>query len=560
MSILLPARVAPETGEQGFTVNPLSVEQLRGLMNYFGQMASSAMPDPQARRYECRQALKAALGDLHRRNWEDLAALVEFEALLEGFCFDILRLRIYDLREMGFLTMASERYLGVLVDRGGEVLGATDPEGMLFRAADLKGENWSQLLADAGRARWQPQGVLARALLSKFRDSFGDLWNPDAILWMRAVDAYMDRHRPGQAPAELTLRSGWKQVGPVLLRDNYDEGRKFSPYYLPVYQEDYLQKARVALAATYVQELQRERMVLKVDGQECGFIWAPRAAGVAGQDPRMLGEGNLEILPNAPMRGQAQLNYDALRRYVQPLLGNIRLQDPGVIDKVTREKPFSYPDIVRIPLLLEGAAAVGNLREQIEGARIWGSTFSAHLAESGLQELPSIPEDLTGARVFEGPDYCYYVELVDGRPIVYVESFRTIKPLELTLVGEALWLLFNGQARLSDQGDRILDRSGATILACGEGRLESRLGLRPSLFDQLVIGRPLASLYQLWAAAHSEDIDALLREAVIRWFRSTNPDLDLPRMPGSFTGSKLPLGRYTWFTASGGTAVIAPRQ
>jgi hypothetical protein len=552
MPILLPTEICKGTDERGLALIPITREQLGGLVAFFGGSVVSAMPNLQARRYETAQALQDDLRNVATGNWADLPALVEFEALLEGLVFGVLHLRVVDLLALGFLTTRSERYMALLSDRTGEVVGATDPECLVFRPADCKEDNWRQLLADTATIRNRPEGMCARALLNRFKRNLIPFWQPQTVLWMRALDAYLDHRKLADEPNESTLRSGWKQTGPLLLRDNHSDKERFARCFFPVYQKGYLQKARTALGGTYVADRENHRVLLKVGAQECGWIRAPRMAGVPDESSLLLGEGTLEIAENAPERSDAQPDYGQLRGCVQSLCGVINFSDPGILDRVTREEPHSFPDIVRVPLLLDGWAAVHNLRP-MQGARPFGSAFAQRASEAGLQQVPTAPAGLQSGILVKEPDSLYFVEVVGGQPIFYVERYKSIESGELLLLAEVLWLLFSGQARV--EGDRVM-KGEATILAMEQERLEPRLGLTCTVFDSNLANRPLPFLFQMWAVACSSA--DLLRAAVARWFEVTNSNLQLPAAPGplkDFRGSRVALGRYQWYRAPGMGAV-----
>src|SRR5690348_8168532 len=259
-------------GGQGLFVKRLELLELSALSDVVGGGDIVARtPDPQARRFEYKKFLQRDLAKHdHGESLHSTQSLAQFMALVEGLIYGQLTFKTYDLHEFNFAVPAPLRYLTVLSNKLGRVLGGTDPEVLVFSAANAV--DFADLEVANNEVR-DKDGVQARELLRGFKENLQTrgLWHPDHILWMKLLDRLFF-YDPPIAPVNLdTLRNGWRQVGPVTLRVNINAGSaQYSSLYLPVYENGYRDRALRALSGVVAPAT--GSLQLMVNNQDAGKI------------------------------------------------------------------------------------------------------------------------------------------------------------------------------------------------------------------------------------------------------------------------------------------------
>src|SRR6185369_10490813 len=356
-TVFLPPGIQNPTGVTDFTRQPLN--NVRALINRYATDNDAVnMPEPQARRFQFVNVLRQALTEYSQspspNQWDSTEALAQFTALLEGVILGKLQIRIFDLEKYGFKSSHERRLLGVLVDKNGEVYGGTDPETLFFPAPEawqagtgllkhLSDENTMQRNTNVGR--------YARSLLKRFRDTLPADNRP---LWLEALDAYLDVYSPPPNTDENALKSGWKQVGPVLLRF---PNNRFEVRYLPVFEADFFRLAIAGLSEALVSR--NDEILLRSNSTDIGAIYYPRQFAL-GLNVKIIGAGRIDLLPGA--RGAAtkpdpQINYPQLRQTCESLIH----EAAGTAEEIA-SNPFSSPDVIRLAFEQDGFLAEPFLR------------------------------------------------------------------------------------------------------------------------------------------------------------------------------------------------------
>jgi hypothetical protein len=513
-TVFLPAGVQLPQGNLN-DIERVPLSNLDALIQRFaGAIEAVNMPDPQARRYQFESVLNDNLRDYSkggrsREAWEANEPLMQFTALLEGVIFGALRIKLFDLKDYGFQSPTiGRRVLGVLVDRQGGVYGGTDPETLFFPAPeawDTGGGVLRQLANENVTRRDAEAGRLARALLQEFKQTFTGNGGSRPV-WVRAIEEYLQVYPAPTTTDEERRRAGWKHVGPVQLRL---PGGRVEARYLPVYEADFVPRALYAISGDFIQR--DDDLQLNVGGSEAGQVAYPQEIA-SGLTLRLMGAGAITVLTGAQTRlpAQTQINYEQLRDKCQSLFGD--QESNASADEISRD-PFRYPDVLRLPFQHDGVLAQYFLRGDRVDER-YGERFLERVRGSGLLSLPKLPPNQPlPLSVRDGNDYYF----VDSHEIFYVEKYGDIEVDDLSLLGQALWLIFCGKTR------QVVDRkmfveSGAsanTILDYSTRRL------MPG--EQVVIGPPdtmmnvadlRALLYQV---RQQPGVPPLFKEAIECW-------------------------------------------
>lgn len=526
--------------EEGFSIRSLSFNELEKLSEIVGGGdLSSRTPDPQARRFEFKRFL---LNDLNKFDagepLDNLQALNQFQALTEGLIYGHLSLKIYDLRACNFNVPSHLRYLGVLTDHQGRVFGGTDPDTLFFSSA--YSADYDDLNHNNSRTR--PIGDGAKQLLLALKQNMEakDLWDSNHILWMRVLDLLFFRNfnLPARRIDLYQLRSGWRQIGPITLQTSVAAGEEqYSNYYLPVYEEGYLNKALVALSGDVTPV--ENALQLTVKNTPAGKIAFPSPSNVAGADSILLGAGNLNV-EAVPEQIPIRVNYEQLTPKIQNILGMLRAS-PRALQLASEESPFSFPDVIRIPIQHDGFIAL----EGFNGRT--GTAFSQRFLEkmrgTGRLRPLSLPTDKTPPCLIQNPNDRFFVDDRNGSHIYYVETFGGQQIEELQLLGYVLWNIFDNQAEI------LTDHN---LVRIGGKRALFYIGERFEIDNELQCEWPnprarAATLQRFKGLLEIPGLEPLFVEAAKHWldlgFRDPIVPLRTPHQP-------IRIGPYSWFTNS----------
>jgi hypothetical protein len=534
-TVFLPSGVHnPAGGVKDIERKPLT--NLNALIQrYTGSNEAINMPDPQARRFQFGLTLGEALEEYlryparPRNKWEESEPLAQFTALLEGVIFGKLHLRLFDLEDFGFRSGFERRILGVLLDSNNEVYGGTDPETLFFPAP----EAWDEMRGPLRRLsaanvtqRDTEAGRYARALLKQFRDTFAADNRP---LWLKLIDEYLHHHEPPVVD-KTPLRAGWKHIGPIQLRmpNNQPEVR-----YLPVYEPDFASGATAALSGDFAPR--DGEIHLRINNNDAGRIAYPRITR-GGVSLRLMGAGAISLLAGArqftPGRGP-HINYPKLREFCDALLGDGTAKAKAAD---VRSDPFKYPDVIRLPFQQDGFLAEYFIQGGESNAR-YGRQFIDVLRGRGIEELPALPSNQTAPSAVRDGNQTYYFVADNGA--VYVERYKGQDIKELSLLGQALWQVFIGEATQVAERQFFIDANGNVVLEYGGMRLSPGQNVALSQPNQQMHAVDLRCLAWKLRPPGTD----LLREAARAWLAYFN----LQPEPGECVRSQFDLGDWKWW-------------
>jgi|GEM_PF-3004677 len=539
-TVFLPAGVHNPSGDvKDVERKPLdNLDKL--IQRYTSSVEAINMPDPQARRFQFGLTLNEALQEYlrdparPRHKWEEIEPLAQFTALLEGVIFNRLYLQFFDLEEFGFRSSPERRVLGVLTDGPGEVYGGTDPETLFFPAPGVWDEARGPLrrLAAANVThRDTAAGRYARALLKRFRDTFPP---QDRPLWLKLVDEYLHQHQPPSGLDEAQLRAGWKQVGPIQL--HMPKGRPETRY-LPVYEPGFAGGATLALSGEFAPR--DGEIQLRVNNTVAGRIIYPFIAR-PGLSLRMMGAGTISLMPAAPQAaagGGAQINYAQLREHCDALLGDGTA--PADAESVKAD-PFRYPDVIRLPFQQDGRLADYFINGKGFGAADgrYGRRFLEAVRGAGAAVLPDLPPGKQAPAAHS--DQAGVLHYVDAGGAVYVERYEGREVRELSLLGQALWHVFVGEATQAQGQQMFVDGAGSVVLDYSGGRFNPGDHLALEQPNQQRHGADLRCL--AWKLKHGGG-DPFFVEAARSWlgYFGLNP------VPGECTRTQFVVGGRKWW-------------
>lgn len=526
----------------GFGIRKLNRAQLVRLSEAIGAAEfKSRTPDPQARRYEFKRFLSDDLDRLEEKEPLDrLRALSELKTLVEGVIYGHLSIKMYDLCTFSFNVSVQLRYMGVLMDRQGRAFGGTDPETLFFSSATPA--DYSDLQKNNNLAR--PSGDGARQLLLAFKQSFErkNQWDPDHILWMKALDRLFfdaDDHQ-NESVDIRALRSGWRQIGPVNLRTTVTAGdSQYSSHYLPVYETDYLAQALVALSGNVAKT--DDALLLSVNQVPVGRIVMPQPGTVAGADALALGAGNLHIEPSS-VKTTPRINYEQLAPKLSGILPIIR-GNPDPLPRIAQERPFDYPDVIRIPVQQDGFVALMYLN------RTGNSGFSQHFLDQmrgyGSLEGLSIPDRQQPPCLVKTADANFFVDSNNTGGAFYVEEFSGREVNELKLLGYILWSVFDNVATISNGGAEVTI-NGSTVLTYTGERFEIAAGLQGQWPNERAKAATLQR-FQGLLQNHS-NLNPLFSAAAKRWLETGFSQTTFQAVQANHT--QVTIGQYKWFTCT----------
>jgi hypothetical protein len=536
--VFLPGNVVqPQAGTgQGMFVRRLELLELSRLSDVVGGGDIVARtPDPQARRFEYKKFL---LRDIAKHDQGEplhpTSNLAQFMALVEGLVYGHLTLKTYDLHEFNFTVPAPLRYLTVLSTKLGRVLGGTDPEVLVFSAANAA--DFSDLELANNQVR-DVDGVHARELLRGFKENLQTrgLWHPDHILWMRLLDRLFFRD-PQIAPVNLdTLRNGWRQVGPVTLRTNVNAGSaQYHSLYLPVYESGYRDKALRALSGVVAPTT--GSLQLMVNNQAVGKILMPHPGAAGIQSPIQRGAGNLElqdVADAAPIR----INYDQLRPHLQSLVTSLRTV-PNPVQHVAQDSPFEYPDAIRIPIQYDGFIALDGLRGTSTGG--FSQRFIERMKGKRIINVSPLSDgDMPPCVIHNQTIHCFADTRQDSVTF-YVEEYQSVMVEELRLLGYILWSVFDKSAEV-DEAQKSVVMRGKAVLDFSGDRLEIKTNLQCEWPNPRV---KAATLQRLVGVLADNQVPLVFRECVNHWISA---GFNHQIQPLISTPSPINIGPYRWF-------------
>jgi hypothetical protein len=528
-TVFLPPGVHNPAGPPSIERRPLT--NLTALIQQYQGIGEAVnMPDPQARRYQFAKQLDDALDRYshhatpNKASWDADDALAQFTALLEGVIFGKLQISLYDLSEYGFISSYERRTLGVLIDRNGNVSGGTDPETLFFPAPEswrAQGGSLRQLSDENGVYRDANAGRLARVLMRNFRDSFGT--GPERPIWLRAIDEYLRVYTPPTQVDEIALKAGWKQVGPTYLRM---PNRSISEKYLPVYDSNFADLAASALGSSYF--LHDSSIRLETNSQEIGSINYPQDIR-AGLTQKLMGAGCIHLTgaANQLLGTFSKVNYSELYQKCQSLINGV---NPS-LDSILAD-PFNYPDIVRLPFQQDGFVAEYLLQGNLENHR-FSQRFLDMMRGRGIGAAPApAPGERIPHMVKNGDHY-----FVDEGGLIYVERFQGKHVKDLTLLGQALWMIFVGEAIRVQNEDKFVDAGGRVIL-----ELVGKRFVTGAYLEQPDEVMRAADLRALVSYKDRSNISPLFKESVTIWLSH----FDLNPSPAQSVRRTIEIGERSW--------------
>jgi hypothetical protein len=489
------------------------------------------MPEPQARRLQFKVALENAF-ETYRRNpskslWDSSDQLAQFTILLEGVIFGVLRLKLFDLQSFSIQSSVERRVLGVLVDGDGTVYGGTDPDTMFFPAPGAWRllEGALQVLSKENENRRNTDsGNKSRILLQRFCASLTFVNKP---LWLLVLEEYLRLYAPQAGPGVDDCQLGWKQVGPIQLRS---VGNDVAPMFLPLHEDNFYRKASVALSGDFVPR--DSQIVLKVGADEIGEISYPQTVRF-GLSHILLGAGCLNVW-SSPGSLPVGINYVGIRNQCQTIVNQT-----GCLAKNPADHPFNFPDIIRIPFQIDGFIAKYFLEGKNEDEG-YGKRFLDALRGRGIQNAPALPDGQNPPNAVRERDHFF----VDSGAVSYVEAYQGIRIGELSRLGQALWMVFTGDAKQVEKRQIFCDSSRNVVLEFNDQRFIPGKAIELRAPDQKMNAVDLRGLVYV---INLVDADPLFKEAVNCWLGCFGLE------PSSGKCSRMPLylgGRKWWSSGS----------
>ena len=531
--VFLPGSIRPST-EGGGPLHELSYAQLVALRKDSGGSFDGRTPDPQARRIEFKHALEEEEQRFNAATpLQDFPALSQFSTLVEGVMYGHLRLRLFDLRVFHFAVESHLRYLGVLLDREDRALGGTDPHTLFFSASDALREHFAELERLNGESRGSNAGVVAHELLRAFRQMLGPLWQRQ-VLWMKLLDRLFFGDDATGGVNLSALHEHWKQVGPLTLRVSAPAGQPgYRQLYFPVYEEGYRYKVLTALSGDASQV--NGAIQFNVNGLPAGRILMPNPEAVGGQDTSLLGAGMVETQAvNQPHR--AWINYAQFVPKIQGLVNRMVPDRPQIAHHIAVESPFSYPDVIRVPVQHDGFVAAEEFRPRLGTS--FGERFKSRMRGKGIHQPPVIPDALPNPPLIVSGGDSYYIDDRRNPRAVYVEYYGGERVDELTALGYVLWSVFDRQA--SANGQHYVQMNGVEVLRYDGVRYEVGAAVQPNWPDFPV---KAAALQRLKAAIERVETSTLFKAAATRWMSRYNQQI----IAHASNPTQIPLGGDTWY-------------
>jgi hypothetical protein len=333
------------------------------------------------------------------------------------------------------------------------------------------------------------------------------------------------------------LLGGWRQVGPVTLRTSVAQGTDhFSSLYLPVFVAGYRRRAIRALSGSF--EPQAESVDLKVNGYPAGKIHMPSPGGVQGANAISLGAGNLTLIDGAEnVDGPVDIGYDQLTPLI-PSVTRMLEGDPNPVDRVDRQAPFNFPDVLRIPLQADGFVALHKLRGGAD--ETFSQRFLQRMRGAGAVGPPVLPQGQQAPCLVQDANQDFFVGTDQSGHLFYIERFRGCLVEELSLLGCILWKVFSGEAEV--HGETVRETATQFVLLSFSGRrLEMDSSVRP---DWPSVREKMATLQRLAGAIAGQGVHPLFHVAVERWLSNVGENI----APMSGPMRQMQIGQYVWYT------------
>ncbi|MCB9743519.1 MAG: hypothetical protein H6741_05790 [Alphaproteobacteria bacterium] len=499
-----------------------------------GRDPATSFPDPFYRREATRLALQRADGPYHRL-WG-----IATQALASG----LLRVEMVDLaNDRGALGRAllrlhpERRFLAHFY---GEVKGQRllfalgDPEILLWPAARRLPEQWSELERQVDAAETHPRAVLAD-LAATLRAA--GAWNPEAVLWQRAISLMLDGMAP--TPGLSTYREHSRSVGPFPLRLTWEGHDEIVPVWWPVYERGWGQEI-----------LRLASMRLRVEGDAALAAQGSQPARLrvhlpGGTDDAAIFKGRGVVSrvgsePLVPVTGvtlaEADGLFDVLGRTVYP--------DHALEVAEVRRWPMRHPDPVRV--LVDALGAVGLPARALKGG-VAGASYGQAAVLGALQggrRLPSADELIRdgGGFVLRNPH---------GPDQLFLDHAERYGVTELTELGWVLWEAFLGSVTVGSADVKTDLRIGSTV------QLRVRRDGRPEPLElppldaelKAEVGRRLATLQRFaraWSLEGTTPVSGeapaqLLAAAAAAWVRWATGAEPFPNGPPARDHLRWPL-------------------
>lgn len=528
--VFLPGNVVrPSAGEET-PIKQLSYVQLRALRDSIGGGNINARtPDPQARRYEFKNFLEDGLQRFDQQiPLNDIVHLAQFSALVEGLIFGHLRLRMFDLRVFKFSVPNHLRYMGVLLNHQGQILGATDPDTLFFGASNASPSAFIELQTANTRTR-NTIGVNARRLLRLFKQKLQAAWQPEEILWMKLLDRLFSLGEQLAPVDSADLIEGWKQIGPVTLRvSRAAEKANFRSLYLPVYEEKYRSRALSAMSGEVLQA--DGGLQLIVDSIPAGRILLPNPERVGNQELLSLGAGTIETqdINQIPIK----VSYAKIRSQIQGIVYEAIGETPHVVNDIMNVSPFEYPDVIRLPAQHDGFVALEEFGSRIVAK--FSERFLSRMRGRAVVHAPAFTSTISSL-MGDGRD-SYYVDCHAFGQAFYIESFDGDRVAELTTLGYILWCVFDKKAVVETENS--VSMNGVQVLGFTGYRFDVTDGIKASWPDYETKAATLQRLKGKLKAA-----GGLFEAAVLQWLEGYRQEI----MRQQSGASPVSIGNREWY-------------
>jgi hypothetical protein len=520
------------------------------LVNTLDKVEAFAFPTP----FAWAEMMAAVL----RQGLYDHLLFKFYEDLVLGLVLGHLQLEVSDLKgfEFGKILAGTDdryRYFGLLrahprhSELQGKVFGATSSEALFWPSARRTDADWRKL-----REAYTTDVRLndAYQVLADLRDllSLQKLWQVVEVPWIKGLNHIIADHKPSDGHKHFHVHS--RLVGPVLAKM---PGDRQQPFYFPVYENQFVSDFLRALTGSFKQE--EGRIVILDDKQRRHYeIRMPTVP--SDGDILLAGAGTIRSLDEPGKIKEFQFNRvrlekdekgEGLTYLLQPLDEALRRpqpQYPALGKDVTaiKQRPFFYPDIIRIPVARLGQAGVP---EQVVSFSDRAYKLAFESSGTGLpllSELSSQPE----THQFILP----HTHAGKTTQVIYIEEYGGHPVGDLRALGWVLWSYFIGTAEL--QGDKLRDTELTPLLkATSTGRL---FDLAEEAYRRVVeersTHRRLATLQRFLraytergSASGASDVDRLCQAAAqtfVKWIWPEQKVLENGRVDRSL-GQTLPL-------------------
>lgn len=461
-----------------------------------------------------------------------------YKELVLGVVLNQLQLEIVDLKDekLSFGKVLASvdpryRYLGLL--RGtkqlqGKVYGSTSSDSLFWPSPRRTKNEWKDLEnANSSHANLEEgYGMLAdlRDLLDKQK-----LWNPDKIPWMNGLSEIIGDRKPSSG--NKLYHSHSRQVGPVLA--SFPNG-SLKPFYLPVHEKAFATQYLKALTGFFKQEQGKVAIVDYVDRTK----YEIKMPNVTPDGDRVLaGAGTIQIfdtVANFEQTTRVRLiddeKGDGLFSLLQPLYESLRRDQPlygtlGMEGKTIKERPYFYPDAIRITVARLGEAGLRHADVSFS-ERAYNMTFEA--------DSPGLPLLSDLGRESSAYKWCDLLYEHNDKPMraIFLEKYAGYDISDLAALGWVLCSFFTRAADYANGNILEVERSDSLFKDGKPSRpfdLENRTYIK--LNEQRDKYRKLATLQrfiraygELARSKDASDTDKLFYAAADAFIRCVWPD------------------------------------